>query len=178
MKIFLNSFRFLSLFVFITLVNGLTQNSIGQDIDKDKLLKAAREIINDANTCALITNDIAGQARVRTMDPFPPEDDFTIWLGTNSNSRKVKQIKNDPNVALYYLDKDASGYVVIYGTAELINDKDSKEKWWKEKWEAFYTDKETYLLIKVTPKRIEISSVPRGINSDSVTWQPPIIDFK
>lgn len=144
-----------------------------------KLKNGARELIHSAGICTLITLDENGEARARAMDPFLPEDDFTIWFGTNANSRKVEQIKNDPRVTLYYLDSDGSGYVTIQGIAELISDSQAKEKWWKEEWEAFYPNKEKdYLLIKVTPKSMEVLSPPRGINNDPVTWTPPTVVFE
>ncbi len=112
------------------------------------------------------------------MDPFSPEDDFVVWFGTNNQSRKVDQINNDSRVTLYYLDADASGYVMIYGQAQLINDPQKKEKYWKTAWEAFYPNsRENYLLIKVTPEWMEVSSAPRGIHGDSITWQPPVLKF-
>ncbi len=158
---------------------GLSQNKGPEESTNTKLIGAAREIISAAGTCALITLDEEGQPRVRAMDPFSPEDDFTVWFGTNSNSRKVKQINKDPRVTLYYLDSDASGYVTIHGLAQIVDDKKEKEKHWKDEWEAFYPDKnETYLLIKVSPVWMEVSSVTRGINGDSVTWQPPALFFK
>ena len=50
-----------------------------------------------AKTCALITLDSEGRPRVRVMDPFIPENDFTVWFGTNPKTRKVEQIKNNPD---------------------------------------------------------------------------------
>ena len=159
-------------------IQGLGQISEAGDSSNNKLISAASEIIASASTCALITLDDEGRPRVRAMDPFSPEDDFTVWFGTNSKSRKVSQIKHDPRVTLYYLDGDASGYVMIHGIAQLIDDKSEKEKHWKNEWEAFYPDKnESYLLIKVSPIWMEVSSVPRGINGDKVSWQPPMIRF-
>ena len=78
--------------------------------------------MNSAGTCALITLDEEGRPRVRAMDAFPPENDFTVWFGTNPKSRKVNQIKNDPRVTLYYLENDGSGYVMIYGKAQLVDE--------------------------------------------------------
>jgi len=143
-----------------------------------RLLKAAREIMTDAGTCALITLDKDGNPRARTMDPFLPEDDFTVWFGTNSNSRKVDQIKNDARVTLYYFDNETQGYVVISGTAQLVNDPSEKENYWKKEWEAFYPNKsDNYLLIKVSPLWLEILSPTHEIYNDPTTWQPPIIFF-
>ena len=64
-----------------------------------KIKLAARQIMTAAATCALITLDNEGHSSIRMMDPFLPEDDFTVWLGTNPNSRKVAQIKRIPGVS-------------------------------------------------------------------------------
>lgn len=158
----------------------ISLKSFSQDIDHkevsdEKLINAAREIMTAAGTCALITLDEKNIPMVRVMDPFLPENDFTVWLGTNPKSRKVNQIKNNPNVTLYYLDKDASGYVVIHGKAILVDDQKEKDDHWKAEWEAFYANKtEDYLLIKVSPESMEVISYPRGILGDSITWEAPI----
>jgi len=103
-----------------------------QPIEQNKLEFIAREIIDAAGCCALITLDDEGQPRARTMDPFSPKDDFTIWFGTNTKSRKVKQIKNEPRVTLYYFDKPSSSYVTIHGKAIIIDDAKEKMKYWKK----------------------------------------------
>jgi general stress protein 26 len=142
------------------------------------LIAAAKEIMNSEGSCALISIDDEGIPRVRAMDPFAPEEDLTVWFGTNSRSRKVDQLKKDPRVTLYYLDEDASGYVIVQGVARLVNDTKEKDKRWKVEWEAFYSDKtKDYLLIEVTPIWMEVLSPPRGISADPVTWQPPIVNF-
>ena len=143
-----------------------------------KLIGASREIMKEAGNCALITLDNNSIPMVRIMDPFPPEADFTVWFGTNSASRKVSHIKNNPTVTLYYEDSDASGYVVIHGKAQLIDDAKEKEQRWKEAWEAFYpNNREGYILIKVSPEWMEVLSYSRGIVGDPKTWQIPIVKF-
>jgi general stress protein 26 len=148
------------------------------DSANEKLISAAREIMNNAGICALITLDDQSIPMVRTMDPFPPERDFTIWFGTNSQSRKVSQINKNPTVTLYYQDVDASGYVVIHGKAQIIDAQEEKEKRWKNAWEAFYpNNKKGYTLIKVTPEWMEILSTTRGIVGDPTTWSAPHFKF-
>jgi general stress protein 26 len=158
--------------------SGLSQNTEQKNASDEKLINAAREIMAAAGTCALITLDAKNLPRVRVMDPFPPESDFTVWFGTNTKTRKVEQIKNNPNVTLYYLDSDSSGYVMIQGMAHLVNDPKEKEKRWKAEWEAFYPDRsEGYLLIKVSPTWMEVISYKHGILGDPVTWQAPAVRF-
>ncbi len=73
--------------------------------------------------CALVTIDETGRPQVRTMNPFPPEEDMTVWFATNTRSRKVREMRRDPRVALYYSDhKNAIGYVQITGRAVLVDD--------------------------------------------------------
>jgi len=157
---------------------AISQTLEPTDSISNKLINAAKEIMTSAGTCALISVDQEGRPRVRVMDPFPPENDFTIWFGTNPKSRKVDQIQKDPKVTLYYLDKDASGYVMVHGRAQIINDKDEKEKRWKDEWEAFYPNRsEGYILIKVSPEWLEVISYPRGILGDPITWEPPKVSF-
>lgn len=157
-------------------LQGHSQSS--SDSARIELITVAHELITDARYCALISLDDEGRAHPRAMDPFLPEKDFTIWFGTNPNSRKVRQIQNDSNVTLYYLAKDDSGYVSIYGKAEIVNDFNFKKKYFKESWQAFYPNyPEEYRLIKFTPEWMEVISIPHGINGDRVTWTPPLIKF-
>ncbi len=168
------------LFAIILLIPlvGFSQNIEHLDSLNNKLLTAAREIMSSAGTCALITLDQEGRPRVRAMDPFLPESDFTVWFGTNANSRKVDQIKNDPRVTLYYLESEDSGYVMIHGIAQIVDSQKEKEKRWKVEWEAFYPNKlEDYLLIKVSPEWLEVVSYSHGLLGDPVTWKPPTVVF-
>ncbi len=146
---------------------------------KKELKEIAKEIIITSQNCALITVDSLGVANARTMDPFLPEEDFTIWMATNPKSKKVKEIQHNSKVTLYYFDKNDSGYVTVQGVATLVNSKEAKEKYWKEEWEGFYKDKvNNYLLIKVTPSKLNIISEKYDILGDSITWKSPVIEFE
>jgi general stress protein 26 len=159
-------------------VSLVAQQVKNTTFSKAELIKAAKEIMNSTGTCALITQDANGISRVRTMDPFQPKKDLTVWFGTNPTSRKVAQIKNNNSVTLYYRDKDDSGYVMIHGKAILVNDPNAKNKYWKASWKAFYQNKkESYLLIKVIPIWMEIVSPPRKIVGSEKTWEPPTLHF-
>lgn len=172
------SFLFLACFLLLS-SSSFSQELEETDTARNKILSAARGIMTSVESCALISLDQEGRPRVRAMDPFLPIDDFTVWLGTNANSRKVEQIKNDPRVTLYYLEDNDAGYVMIYGTAELVDDPEKKEKWWKPEWEAFYPDgREDYLLIKVTPEWMEVVSYTYDIHGNMENWEPPKVVFE
>jgi len=145
---------------------------------RDTLIVAAKEIIKAARYCALITTSSTGEIHVRTMDPFLPEDNMVIWLGTNSSTRKVKEIKNYHNVTLYYNDPKGIGYVVINGKAQIIDDPKETTKRWKEEWTRFYPNREkNYILIKVVSEKMEVINYKLGIAGDPVTWLVPFVKF-
>ena len=157
---------------------GLSQDKESKELLNDTLTNAAREIMSAAGTCTLITLDDEGRPRARVMDAFLPEDDFTVWFGTNPKSRKVTQIKNDSRVTLFYLDQDASGYVMIHGRAQIVDDPIEKQKWWKDGWEAFYPNREeAFVLISVSPDWMEVLSNTRNIIGDPLSWEPQKVLF-
>jgi len=148
-------------------------------IPRDTLMSAARDIIEAARYCGLTTFDQSGRVRIRTMDPFLPDRDMVVWMGSHRGSRKVQDIENNPRVTLYYQSPTATGYVAISGTAQIVDDPTQKSARWKEEWGAFYADRETdYLLIQVTPGRMEVIDYSRGIVGDPETWEPPVVEFR
>ncbi len=149
-----------------------------EDTPRDTLVAAARQIMEAAGYCALITLDESARPRARSMDPFPPGDDMVVWLGTHRRTRKVADIRRDPRVTLYYAAPEGYGYVSLSGTARLVDDPAEKAHRWKEGWERYYTDREAdYLLIAVTPERLEVIDYRRGIVGDPDNWRPPSVRF-
>ena len=148
-------------------------------IPRDTLLAAAREIMEATRFCVLITLDETGHPRARAMDPFMPGENWVIYMGTNTMTRKVKDIERDPRVTLYYDHPGKAGYVVVFGTAKLVDDAESKAKWFKEEWADFYTDREKdYVLIAVTPLKLEVIDYTKGIMGDKETWVAPSVEFQ
>ena len=160
------------------LLNPLIGQEIVNQYSKEELIEVSRKIIESTNNCALITLDEDGNARVRAMDPFMPDENMIVWFGTNPNSRKVSQIKENPNVTLYYIDQDGSGYVIIMGKASLVDNPEMKKDKWKDEWTEFYPDREKdYMLIKVIPETLEVLSTKHGILANEKTWTPPSVKF-
>ena len=144
---------------------------------RDQLISAAREIMISARYCALITNGSTG-VNVRAMDPFPPEADMTVWFGTNSRSRKIGEVRRNPQVTLYYFNRENEEYVVLTGVARVVNNPKEKVKRWKDEWNSFYPNREKdYLLIEFKPVSLEVVSEKKQIFGDPVTWKPPRVSI-
>jgi general stress protein 26 len=147
--------------------------------NRDSLIAAAREIMGLQTYCALVTVDSAGLPQIRTMNPFPPEPDMTVWMATNTLSRKIREIRNNPRVCLYYADhKAASGYVAISGKAVLVEDQAEKLRRKRAYWDQAFPEGKNLILIKVIPERIDLLNYKRGLTNDPATWRTPSIEFK
>ncbi|MEE9190026.1 MAG: pyridoxamine 5'-phosphate oxidase family protein, partial [Candidatus Neomarinimicrobiota bacterium] len=102
LNIFILRFTIALLFILIIPLNSYSQENKKEISERDKYITVANEIIEKAHYCALITLDQFGQPHIRTMEPFQPKKDMVIWLGTNSKSRKVQEIRNNSQVTLFY----------------------------------------------------------------------------
>ena len=85
------------------------------ELARDSLLSISRTIIGSAECRTFVTVDEGNKPQARAMSPFPPEENFTMFLGTNPASSKVKQLKKNPNVMVYYYDRDGNSYVSVAG---------------------------------------------------------------
>jgi PPOX class probable F420-dependent enzyme len=144
------------------------------------ILKAARELMEKARFCALVTIGEDGYPQARTVDAFAPEEDMTVWIATNAVTRKVAEVGRDPRVTLYYYEPGGPGYVTLQGKATAVRDPAEKAKRWKEDWAAFYREKnrgDDYVLLRVAPFRLEIVSYAHGLLNDPATWRPLAVEF-
>ncbi len=163
----------------VSTTTNCSQNKKSADKPNKDLKAVAKEIMTNAKTCALITVDSLNRPRARMMGTLKPDEDFTVWYGTNPNSRKVAQIQQNPEVTVYYTDHESSGYVMLQGTAQLVNEIKEKEIHWKDEWNQFYPNyPDDYLLIKVTPNWLEVVSYRHNIISESDNWEPQKIVFE
>jgi len=150
------------------------------EASRQRVLEAAAELMRATSYCALVTLDADGTPQARAMEPFPPEPDLTVWLGTHAGTRKLEQIRKDPRVTLFYLAEGGSGYVTLLGRATIVDDPAEKAKRWKPSWKAFYDDEnhgQDYLLLRVKPYRVEVMSAGHGIAIEPKGWKPAVVEL-
>jgi len=144
--------------------------------DAGPALEAARTIVENAEYCFLITVDAGGQPQARLMQPFPPEKDFTIWMGTHPKTRKVEQIRANPKVTVAYQDAKAPGYVTLIGTARVVDTIETRKAHWRDDWGDFFPGGPAgpnYAVIEIKPQRIELISAANEMVT--APGAPPVI---
>ncbi|MBU1049426.1 pyridoxamine 5'-phosphate oxidase family protein [Candidatus Bipolaricaulota bacterium] len=85
------------------------------------------------------------------------DDDFMIYISTNTSSRKVKDIQANPRIGLYFCTTEDRFFgVSLTGNAEIITDMNIKQAVWAEGWEQYYpttgdANDPDYTLLRVFP---------------------------
>jgi general stress protein 26 len=153
-------------------VSGQTTHS------RDSVLAAAKDIIGQSTYCGLVTVDATGQPQTRTMNPFPVGDDIVVWFATSRSSTKVKEIKYNPKVSVYFANHSvAKGYVNLSGKATVIDDKELLVKMKREYWNGIPNWQDIFVLIKIEPKSLQVINYKYGINNDPQNFKAPTVEF-
>ncbi|MBS1827688.1 MAG: pyridoxamine 5'-phosphate oxidase family protein [Acidobacteria bacterium] len=145
----------------------------------DRVLEAARAVMESAEFCFLITVDASTEPHARLMQPFPPDAQMHVWFGTNPASRKVAQIRKNPRTTLAYYDKAGPNYVTLSGTSRIADAPAERRKNWRKEWEAFFPggpEGANYVVIEFIPQRIELISATHKIAVEPAS--PPAILYR
>jgi general stress protein 26 len=149
--------------------------------DRAQIVSAAREVMKQARYASLVTISADGQPQARIIDPSGPESDFTIWIATNPESRKVGQLQKNARATLLYFDRATESYVTLLGSAALVTDPAEKERHWQPQWAPHYPQgprSAQVTLIRFTSRTLEIVSAPHKLEGDPKTWRPVVLDLK
>jgi len=120
----------------------------------DKLL----EMLKDARTCMLITQEkdndnLSG----RPMGINKIDEDGTMWFFTKESSLKVDEIEESKKVSVAIVNESSQNYLMIHGTATLVNDRAKMKELWSHLMKAWFPlglDDPDMTLIKVTPQEV------------------------
>ncbi|MGA9097472.1 MAG: pyridoxamine 5'-phosphate oxidase family protein [Methanotrichaceae archaeon] len=120
---------------------------------KDSILEVTR-----GEHVAAVATVADGRPAVRFM-ALVGLADLSIIGATMKSSKKVEQIRKNPEVALsIWSGKSfADPYVVIQSKAEIYEDLETKKKFWDPKLESYFQNPENpnYVVLKFMPQRIE-----------------------
>jgi len=78
-------------------------------------------------------------------------------LSTNTSSEKVRHLRHDPRVALYYCLPEQTHGVMLGGQASFVVEPDLKRAIWQPGWEIYFptgTEDPDYTILQLLPSRI------------------------
>jgi len=124
------------------------------------------EVMDGADAVYLAT--VSGSApRIRAMvnhrrrDIYPGPSEFaraggfTVYFCTSAASGKVRELRANPAVAAYFALPRESRGVMLTGDAEVLEDMESKEALWDERWRVYWpggpSDPDC-IVVRLTPR--------------------------
>jgi len=126
-----------------------------QNLTASNAVEKIREIAKDANICMFVTNLEKLPLDARPMATQEVDDDGNIWFMSSKSSNKHIDIEADERVQLFYSHTGNYEYLSIYGSAEIVNDKNKIEELWTPMAKTWFKDGKDdpdIELIKVTPE--------------------------
>ena len=123
-------------------------------IDKEAVQKI-KELAKDANICHFVTKLSNIPLSSRPMATQKVDDEGNIWFLSDKDSDKNLDILADKRVQLFYSAHSSYEYLSVYGTAEVIFDKEKIHEMWTNFAKAWFPggeDDPAISLIKVIPE--------------------------
>lgn len=136
---------------------------------KEKIFNVAKDL--QLSNCATITEE--GKPWVRYV-MGKADQELTFRFCTHIASRKVSQLKKNPNIHISLGVTDvsrATQWVQIQGAAEIVTDKAERHTFWYDMLKNIFTgpDDPNYVVVIVRPSRIELGTM--GSMTPEV-WEP------
>lgn len=114
-----------------------------------------KEIAEKADTCFLCTSIKTGLPfSTRPMAVLQVDNDGNLWFLSSNDSSKNAEISKDPLVQLLFQESPHSGFMNVYGIAEISTDKAKIEEIWTPLAKTWFTggkDDPRVTVIKVSP---------------------------
>ena len=129
----------------------------------DEALRAIRRMMKESEYSFFITHGPEGVIHARLMQHFDPEPNLTLWFGAGPASRKVTEVNANGDATVSIMHPQYGGYASLIGSAEIVRDIALKQKYWRAHWSDIYPggpENEEYVLIKFTPRKIELMEFP------------------
>ncbi|MEO6166944.1 MAG: pyridoxamine 5'-phosphate oxidase family protein [Chitinophagales bacterium] len=129
---------------------GNTQNLTNQEA-----LEKIKQLAEKESMCLFTTNLSRLPLTTRPMGTQQVDDEGNLWFMSARSSDKNQEIAQDNRVQLFYTNKGNSEYLTVYGTAEILFDKNKIEELWTPIVKAWFKegkDDPEISLIKVTPE--------------------------
>ncbi len=82
------------------------------------------------------------------------EDSFTAYMITSHSSDKMKEVRANPNVSLYYCKAEEFHTLLLTGTAEDVPNMELKKLIWQDEWKMHWPggpEDPELVLLKMTP---------------------------
>lgn len=87
--------------------------------------KRALEFMKATPPCVIATSDGEGKVEAAMVYAYPNEE-FALFMSTNANSRKIKNIKKNPHVSIVFGNAEKMITVQLDGDLKILEGEDAR----------------------------------------------------
>ena len=138
-------------------------------MDVEEVKKLGLNLMEESKAAFLTTIDPDGFPITRAMfnlrnkEQFPEfselfekqQNQFTIYITTNTSSSKVAYLNKNPKMCVYFCDTEDFKGFMLGGSVEIVDDLKVKKKIWLDWWTQYYpkgVEDPDYTLLRLEPK--------------------------
>ena len=138
-------------------------------MDVEEVKKLGLNLMEESKAAFLTTIDTDGFPITRAMfnlrnkEQFPEfselfekqQNQFTIYITTNTSSSKVAYLNKNPKMCVYFCDTEDFKGFMLGGSVEIVDDLKVKKKIWLDWWTQYYpkgVEDPDYTLLRLEPK--------------------------
>lgn len=105
---------------------------------KENAIAESLKLVENSKIVMLGTNGSEGFPHIKAMLNLKHEGLKKIWLSTNTSSKRIQRLKEDKRACLYYVDEEDFKGLMLIGSIEILQDKESRELLWFPGCERYY----------------------------------------
>ena len=125
-------------------------------MEEDHVRGLSLALVTRSDIAIVATIDDGGCPDARAMMKVEAEGLERLWFTTNTSSAKVAHLGVDPKSCVYFVDLERWEGLTLLGTANVLRDRPSRERFWREGFERYYpggVDDPDYSIVRFTPER-------------------------
>ncbi len=107
-------------------------------MENEEGIQQALALADHANIVMIGSNGDDGVPNIKAMIKMENEGLKTVWLSTNTSSRRVAQLLRNPKACLYFVDMEKWMGLMLVGEIEVLQDAASRQRLWRDGCERYY----------------------------------------
>jgi general stress protein 26 len=107
-------------------------------MQKEEAIREALALANRSGIAMLGTNGDNGYPNIKAMIKMENEGLNRIWFSTNTSSKRVGQLVQNPKTCVYFVDFEQWKGLMLVGDVEVLQDEESRQRLWREGFEKYY----------------------------------------
>ncbi|MGK7388760.1 MAG: pyridoxamine 5'-phosphate oxidase family protein [Candidatus Cyclobacteriaceae bacterium M2_1C_046] len=127
-----------------------------KNLTDKEAIKKIKEIVKDVKSCVFTTNLDSLPLEARPMHTKDVDDEGNLWFMLTKEGDHYTALQKDIRVQIFYSSQSKTEFLSYYGKAELIDDKEKKNKLWSAVDKTYFDGPEdkNLILAKIKPSDV------------------------